>query len=57
MIYFKKILKSFMVYYIKGIYLALYFSMIGYEGMIVLVFCMGTVWEYRVIYYSKIGFG
>ena len=33
----------FMVYYIKGIYWALYFSMIGYEGMIVLVFCMGTL--------------
>lgn len=32
-----------MVYYIKGIYWVLYFSMIGYESMIVLVFCMGTV--------------
>ena len=33
----------FIVYYIKGFYWVLYFNMIGYEGMIVLVFCMGTV--------------
>ena len=31
---------SFIVYYIKGFYWVLYFSMIGYDGMIVLVFCM-----------------
>ena len=43
MIYFNKILKPFKVYFIKGIYWALYFSMVGYDGMIVLVFCMGTV--------------
>lgn len=33
----------FIVYYIKGIYWALYFSIIGYDGMIVLVFCVGTL--------------
>ena len=43
MIYFKKFFIVYEVYIIGINYMVLYFNMIGYDGMIVLVFCMGTV--------------